>query len=219
MNEEQPTQEKKSNKTILIAVVIVVVIGVAAAIYFFTQGEDEDTNANTVATTNTAINTITNTATTNTNTATANLNTGISANTNTAIANLNSSTATNTNTTNTAQEQDTNVLSGSERQEFIQQLVQSATSETTFPLEADQVTTVTGIVATPTAIRYEYALHDIDESQFSDELLKNNVMPSLCQTKETRVDILDRGIDMEYSYHVENSTQTYFFSVSKEDCI
>ena len=178
MEEEQPTQGKKSNNTILIVVIIVVVIGLAAAIYFFTQGEDENTNANTVATTNTV-----------------------------------------TTNTNTTQEQDTDELSGSERQEFIQEAVQSATSDITFPVEVDQVTTVTGIVATPTAIRYEYTLHDIDESLLSDELLKNGTMPSLCQTAETRIDILDRGINMEYSYQVENSTQTYFFSVSKEDCI
>ncbi|MFC1687928.1 hypothetical protein ACFL0L_05145 [Patescibacteria group bacterium] len=202
--EDQPMQEKKSNKTILIAVIIVVVIGAAIAVYFTTQGEDENTNANTVVTNDTVINTTTNTATINTNT---------------AVANLNSSTTTNTNTTNTAQEQDTNELSGSEKQEFIRQVVEIATSEMTFPTEVDQVTTATGIVATPTAVRYEYTLHDIDESLLSDELLKDNAVPSLCQTSETRNDILDRGINMEYSYQVENSTQTYFFSVSKEDCI
>jgi len=193
--ENQPMQGKKSNKTLLVVVGVIVVIGAAVGIYFTTQGEDENTNADTVATTNAAIDAITDTA---------------SPNTNTAPVNLNTSTTANTNTTE---------LSGSERREFIKEVVEAATSDMTFPTDLDPVTRVTGIVATSTAIQYQFSLHDIDESLLSDEILKNNTMPSLCQTAETRIEILNRGIDMEYSYQVENSTQTYFFSVSKDDCI
>ncbi|MFC1662888.1 hypothetical protein ACFL04_01820 [Patescibacteria group bacterium] len=192
------------NKTIIIVVVGIIVIG--GGIFVFTRGNDTaETSTNTATVTDTT-NT---TTTTNTNTAAANLNTSISANTNTTSV----TNTTNTNTTTTDE------LSDSEKLDFIQELVQTVTSETTFPVDLDPVTRATNIVATPTAIRYEYTLHDIDESRYNDELLKNNIMPSLCQTAETRIDILDRGVDMEYSYQVENSTQTYFFSVNKEDCI
>ncbi|MFH1207418.1 MAG: hypothetical protein V1668_02315 [Patescibacteria group bacterium] len=62
MDNMQPTQEKKSNKTLLIIIAfLVVMIGAGAAIYFSTQ----DTNENANTTTNTKTNTTNSTAASN----------------------------------------------------------------------------------------------------------------------------------------------------------
>lgn len=60
--EDQPMQDKKSNKTLVAVIIVIVVLGAAAAVYFFTQSEE---TTNTATTTNTApaTNTVTNTNT------------------------------------------------------------------------------------------------------------------------------------------------------------
>ncbi len=112
-------------------------------------------------------------------------------------------------------------ISGSDatsKQEIINQAVSEVRASTSFPSELDEVTTWTGITGTANAIRYQYTLHDIDESQVSNALLKNMLAPSVCQNVDTR-NIIDADINMEYSYNVQGSTQTFFISVSKADCL
>lgn len=104
------------------------------------------------------------------------------------------------------------------KQEIINQAVSEVRASTSFPSELDEVTTWTGITGTSNAIRYQYTLHDIDESQVSNSLLKNILAPSVCQNTDTR-NIIDVDINMEYSYAVQGSTQTFFVSVSKADCL
>lgn len=104
------------------------------------------------------------------------------------------------------------------KQEIIHQAVQYAKSNTTIPQKLDEVTTLTGIEEVTGAIHYDYVLHDIDESQVSNSVLKNILVPSVCKTPETK-SILDKDIRMEYSYQVQNSATNYFVSLSKSDCL
>lgn len=103
-------------------------------------------------------------------------------------------------------------------QELIELAVQGAKSKLTIPSELDAVTTLTGVVGTSDAIRYQYTLHDVDTSQISNASLKSNIAPTVCQNQDTRK-LLDQSINMEYSYTVKGSSQSYLISVTKGDCI
>jgi len=103
-------------------------------------------------------------------------------------------------------------------QDLVHQAVQHVKDTTSFPSQIDSVTTATGITEEKNTIHYHYILHDVDSDQISNTALKNVLVPFLCQNSDTRV-ILDKGISVNYSYHVENSTQNYFVSVTQTDCI
>lgn len=103
------------------------------------------------------------------------------------------------------------------KQELINETVAEVRNTTTFPMQLDEVTVWTGITGTSNALRYQYTLQDIDESQVSSTVLKNLIAPSVCTNTDTRY-ILNKDINMEYSYAVQGSAQTYFFIVSKSDC-
>jgi hypothetical protein len=105
----------------------------------------------------------------------------------------------------------------SSKQEIIDQSVREVRSSTVFPSALDEVTTWTGITGNENGIRYQYTLHDIDESQVSNLVLKNMLTLAVCQNVDTR-SILDAGINMEYSYAVLGSSQNFFVSVSELDC-
>lgn len=104
------------------------------------------------------------------------------------------------------------------KQEIIDEMVQTVRSSTTFPYELDDVTTWTGITGTSNSIRYQYTFHDMDISEVNNSRIKEMLVPSVCQDTNTRA-VLDMDINMDYSYSVEDSTQTYFVSVSKADCV
>lgn len=114
------------------------------------------------------------------------------------------------------------VIGEPSKQELIQQAVQSAKSQTTFPQELDSITTFTDMIEQPGAIRYLYILHDADEAQLAaltNADLKDSIAPQVCSTPETRNNVLNKDINMEYLYSVKGSSQTFFFSVSKADCV
>lgn len=104
-----------------------------------------------------------------------------------------------------------------ERAELVADTVREIKSTTALPTQLDEVTTWNDITAQPNAIRYHYTLHDVDTSSLSNTYLKNFIGPSLCSNKDTRY-LLDQGIGMEYSYAVQGSAQSYFFSFTKLDC-
>lgn len=106
----------------------------------------------------------------------------------------------------------------SSQQEMIRQAVQYVKDNTVIPQKVDEVTTLTGIKEAVGAIHYDYLLNDVNESLLSDSVLKGLLAPSLCQNTDTRR-ILDKGILMEYSYKVQNSTSTYSVSLGKADCL
>jgi hypothetical protein len=106
----------------------------------------------------------------------------------------------------------------SSKEETVKQIVESAKSQTTFPVELDTVTTLTDIIAEPSAIRYQYVLHDIHTSNFSNEGFRKLIMPELCKSESFK-NILNEGIDIQYSYAVKDSLQTYFTSFSQNDCL
>ena len=108
-------------------------------------------------------------------------------------------------------------VDGTSQQDIIKQAVAQLKNETPLPKNLDASTTLTDIQEAPSAFRYTYTLHDIDVSKLSNESLKSSIAPTLCGTADTRNN-LDKGINMEYSYQVKDSAQTFLFTVSKADC-
>jgi len=103
------------------------------------------------------------------------------------------------------------------KEDLVRQIVASAKSQTTLPMELDSVTTMSDIIAEPSAIRYQYMLHDVDTSNLSNSAFRNSIISDLCKNESLK-SILNEGIDVEYSYAVKDSYQTYFTSFTKTDC-
>ena len=102
--------------------------------------------------------------------------------------------------------------------EIINQAVSEAKSSITLPKQLDSATTLTDITAETNAIRYHYILANIDTNSISNESLKSYLKTSICGTEATK-NLLNRDINMEYSYTVENIAQSYFISFNKADCL
>lgn len=98
--------------------------------------------------------------------------------------------------------------------EIINKAVQALKTQMSLPYQIDEVTTLVDVTAEPGAIRYHYVLSDIDTSQITNDSLRNSIGLQICQNKET-INLLNRDINMEYSYFVKNSAQKYFVSFTK----
>ncbi len=103
-----------------------------------------------------------------------------------------------------------------EKSNLIIETVREIKTEMSLPSQIDELTTLTDITAQPSAIRYHYVLSNIDTSQLSNSYLKNYLISDLCGNSDTK-NLLDSGIDMEYSYIVD-SGERYFMSFTKTDC-
>lgn len=102
--------------------------------------------------------------------------------------------------------------------ELITKTVKEAKSSMALPSRIDEATLLTDITAQSNAIRYHYTLSGIDTDSLSNSYLKDFLAPDLCATPETK-SLLDQDIGMEYSYIVEGSSQSYFVSFTKADCL
>lgn len=102
--------------------------------------------------------------------------------------------------------------------ELITETVKEVKSSMTLPSRLDEATLLTDVTAQPNAIRYHYTLSGIDTDSLSNSYLKDFLAPDLCATPKTK-SLLDQDIGMEYSYVVEGSSQSYFVSFTKTDCL
>lgn len=102
--------------------------------------------------------------------------------------------------------------------ELVTDTVKQVKASITLPNKVDTATTLVDVTAETNAIRYHYILSGVDTSSLSNAYLKNYLGSGLCQNKDTK-NLLDQGINMEYSYVVENTTQRYFIIFNKADCL
>lgn len=102
-------------------------------------------------------------------------------------------------------------------QPFVVDIVAEVKKQTMLPSKIDDSTMLVDVTAEPNAIRYHYTLLGLDTSQLKNSDFKSMLAPSLCNNEKTRV-ILDYNINMEYSYIVKETNQTFFTSISKSDC-
>lgn len=101
--------------------------------------------------------------------------------------------------------------------DLVAETVRQIKATTKFPNKVDTVTTWVDVTAEKNAIRYHYILSGIDSSNLSNAYLKKYLLSGICQNNDTK-SLLNRGINMEYSYVIENTSQSYFTSISKTDC-
>ncbi len=104
-------------------------------------------------------------------------------------------------------------------EELIQQTVKDFKEEVELPSQIDELTILTDITAQENAIRYQYSVSsEIDTSVLSNDVIKGSLVENICKNDYV-VDFLKKGIDLEYSYKVENSEQTYFVTFKYGDCL
>lgn len=108
--------------------------------------------------------------------------------------------------------------SNDSKTQLITEIVKETKTEMSLPNKIDEVTVLADITAEPSAIRYYYVLSGVDLNQLSNSYLKDSFVSKICENASTK-NLLDEGINMEYSYTVKDSSQKYFVSFSKDDCL
>ena len=103
-------------------------------------------------------------------------------------------------------------------EDLISNTVKQVKASITFPFKVDDVTSLVDITAEKNAVRYHNVLSGVDTNVLSNESLKKYILPVICQNKDTK-NLLDLGINMEYSYTVKNMTNSYYITFSKVDCL
>lgn len=135
----------------------------------------------------------------------------------TAPSNISDCVSENQNSQNTAYH--TNNIDSTE--ENINEMVVEAKKSMTFPNKIDDMTTLVDITAESNAIRYHIVLSgfsDANIGNLSDDSLKEYMISGICQDQDMK-DLLNQGINLEYSYKVEDMAQTYFITFNKSDCL
>ena len=104
-------------------------------------------------------------------------------------------------------------------EELILQTVKDFKEEVELPSQIDELTILTDVTAQENAIRYQYTVSSqTDTSVLSNDVIKDSLVENICKNNDF-VDLLKKGIDLEYSYKVENSEQTYFVTFKYADCL
>jgi len=104
-------------------------------------------------------------------------------------------------------------------EELIQQTVKEFKEEVELPSQIDELTMLTDVTAQENAIRYQYTISSqADTSVLSNDVIKDSLVEDICKNNNL-VNLLKKGIDLEYSYKVENSEQTYFVTFEYADCL
>lgn len=105
----------------------------------------------------------------------------------------------------------------SPNQLLIRQTIAEVKENIDFPVKFDENTTWNDVIEKPNAIHYDYTLIGIDPAQVKESQIKDYLVTSLCGNKDTKV-LLDKDINLEFLYKIENSAKTYFFMVNNTDC-
>ncbi len=104
-------------------------------------------------------------------------------------------------------------------EELILQTVKDFKEEVELPSQIDELTILTDVTAQENAIRYQYTVSSqTDTSVLSNDIIKDSLVENICKNNDF-VDLLKKGIDLEYSYKVENSEQTYSVTFKYADCL
>lgn len=104
------------------------------------------------------------------------------------------------------------------KSEYINNVVEAAKAQMSFPKQIDESTMMTGISAGENSVRYSYLLSGLDTSNLSNESLKDSLRSSICQSESTK-NLFDKGIDLEFSYFVKESRQGYLVRFTPSDCL
>lgn len=101
---------------------------------------------------------------------------------------------------------------------LVDEAVAGAKKEITIPSQINETTKLVDITAEPKAVRYHYTFTNVDPSQLSNDFLKNRLITGICNNSDVK-NLFDNGINMEYSYTVEETQQNFLISITKNDCL
>lgn len=103
--------------------------------------------------------------------------------------------------------------------QIIQESVKDLKNSVKLPAQVDEITTLMDITPQDNAVRYHYTLSTKEDiSDITNESIKESLKENIC--KDTQIlDLLKKGIYLEYSYKVENSNQEYFVVFKYTDCL
>ena len=86
------------------------------------------------------------------------------------------------------------------------------------PKKMNETVTANNVTVNGTTIIYDMSLTpDVDESQLSNQSLKDPVVGTLCLNQDSRA-ILDEGATFEYDYTHSGSGGVYKVAITKYDC-
>lgn len=102
-------------------------------------------------------------------------------------------------------------------EDIVNAIIQSSKSDNTLPHKVDDRSTLTDITPEHNAVRYHYTLSNIESMQVDNEILKEGLVTLVCNTDFAH-SLFGRNISLEYSYIVENSSDTFFVTLSQGDC-
>ena len=98
-------------------------------------------------------------------------------------------------------------------------IVEEVKNKIKIPSKVDDVTTLIDITTGSNTIRYHYVISSgVDTNNLSNSYMKNYLVSSVCKNLDTK-NFLNRGINMEYSYTIEDKQENFFATLTKADCL
>ena len=101
---------------------------------------------------------------------------------------------------------------------FINKAVEQAKASITLPAKIDESTTAVDITAELNAIRYHYIISGSDPNNVTNDDYKKYLLSGVC-LNDTEKNLLNQGINLEYSTVFKDVSKTLFVSIKKEDCL
>ena len=111
----------------------------------------------------------------------------------------------------------TTTVAGETKKNTIISIVKEMKQGATFPYKIDEVTTLTDVTAESNSIRYHYVVSG-DMSNVTNDVIKKSIVLNACGDKDAK-NMLEQNINIEYSYTVKETQQTFFVTLSKIDCL
>ena len=106
-----------------------------------------------------------------------------------------------------------------QKEEKIKKIVSVMKSKITLPVQIDRITTLVDITAEPNSILSKYVIHDVSPdivNTWTNDTFKKIKTSSACKDIKTG---LGEGINADYSYAVQDSSKTFFISITSQDCL
>lgn len=126
--------------------------------------------------------------------------------------------AANYNSNDSYNNQNTGTSNSTSKSALIKETVKELKKEFVLPYKLDDATILVNITPQAAAIRYHYVLSGLDVNTLSDKSIKEFVLPGICSDTDI-IELLNSGINLEYSYIVKENKATFFFTVTATDCI
>lgn len=100
---------------------------------------------------------------------------------------------------------------------IIDESIQAVKDNMTLPFRLDEKTLLVDVTGETDAVRYHYILSGYENTGLVGYKMKGTVVPMICQTAQM-VALMDMGIEVRYTFVIENTPQEILISVSREDC-